>query len=341
MNNENKDIYISYWLLLITILVAFTIVIGGLTRLTDSGLSITRWDLISGIIPPLSEYDWEEKFLLYKEIPEYKILNSSMTLAEFKIIYWWEYIHRLLGRIIGVLYLLPLIFISFLKKINKKKLLIFYLILIFIFFQGIVGWYMVKSGLSDRVDVSHYRLSIHLTLAFIIFALLLWNFLDYKKIYVQNVNNKIPYYLPIIFLFFIFFQISIGALVSGLDAGQIYNSWPLMNEYFFPDDSSLNDFFSFSFLESPSIVQFVHRNIAYLIFTILIIILLMVFLNKNLKFYREIVIYNFVVLIIQITLGILTLLSGAQIILASLHQICSIFLLSTSLLLVYKNYKIN
>jgi len=341
MKNENKDIYISYWLLLITMLVAFTIIIGGLTRLTDSGLSITRWDLISGIIPPLTEYDWEETFSLYKEIPEYKILNSSMTLAEFKTIYWWEYIHRLLGRIIGILYFLPLIFFSFVKKINKKKLLIFYLILIFIVFQGIMGWYMVKSGLVNRVDVSHYRLSIHLTLAFIIFALLLWNFLDYKKIFVQNPNNKIPYYLPIILFFSIFLQISIGALVSGLDAGQIYNSWPMMNENFFPDDSSLNVFFTFSFLESPSIVQFIHRNIAYLVFILLTIILLMVFLNKNLKFYRRIVIYNFVVLLIQITLGILTLLSGAQIILASLHQIGSIFLLSTSLLLVYKNYKIN
>ena len=169
MNKENKDIYVTYWLLLITILVAFMIVIGGLTRLTDSGLSITRRDLISGILPPLSKYDWEKLFSLYKEIPEYKILNSSMTLLEFKTIFWWEYVHRLLGRIIGIFYLLPLIYFSFTNKFNKKKLVFFNFILILIVFQGFIGWYMVQSGLVERTDVSHYRLSIHLTLAFVIF----------------------------------------------------------------------------------------------------------------------------------------------------------------------------
>ena len=171
MIEENKNIYVSYWLLLITFLVALMIVIGGLTRLTGSGLSITRWDLISGILPPLSLIDWEKSFSLYKQIPEYKLINSSMTLDQFKVIYLWEYVHRLLGRIVGLFYLIPLFYFTFKRIIKKNSLVSLYLILILISFQGFIGWHMVKSGLSERVDVSHYRLALHLTLAFIIFIL--------------------------------------------------------------------------------------------------------------------------------------------------------------------------
>ena len=171
MTKKNINIYISYWLLLITFLVALMIFVGGLTRLTDSGLSITRWDLISGILPPLSLNDWEISFSLYKQIPEYKLLNSSMTLEQFKTIYWWEYIHRLLGRFVGLSYLIPLLFFTFKKVIKKNSLISLYLILFLIVFQGFIGWYMVKSGLTERIDVSHYRLSLHLTLAFIIYIL--------------------------------------------------------------------------------------------------------------------------------------------------------------------------
>ena len=181
MTVENKDIYISYWLLLITFLVAFMIFVDGMTRLTDSGLSITRWDLISGILPPLSLDDWEISFSLYKQIPEYKLQNSSMTLEQFKVIYWWEYGHRLLGRIIGLFYLIPLLYFTFKKKIKKDSAVSLYSILLLILFQGFIGWYMVKSGLTDRIDVSHYRLSLHLILAFFIFILLLWNYLKYKN----------------------------------------------------------------------------------------------------------------------------------------------------------------
>ena len=222
MIEENKNIYISYWLLLITFLVSLMIVVGGLTRLTDSGLSITSWDLISGILPPLSLSDWEKLFLLYKEIPEYKLLNSSMTLDQFKSIYWWEYIHRLLGRIVGLLYLIPLLFFTYKRVIKKSSVFSFYLILFLIFFQGLIGWYMVSSGLTERTDVSHYRLAIHLTLAFIIFILLLWNYLKYKNQQIAINSKKLPSYLPFLFMFCILVQIYIGAFVSGLDAGHIY-----------------------------------------------------------------------------------------------------------------------
>ena len=183
MTDENKNIDISYWLLLTTFLVALMIIVGGLTRLTNSGLSITNWELFSGILPPLSLNDWKQLFSLYQQIPEYNLVNSSMTLEQFKVIYWWEYFHRLLGRIVGLFYIIPLIYFTYKKKVNKNSLIFFYLIFFLIFLQGVIGWYMVKSGLSEGTDVSHYRLALHLTLAFVIFILLLWNYLKY-------INNK-------------------------------------------------------------------------------------------------------------------------------------------------------
>ena len=341
MTAKNKDIYISYWLLLITFLVALMIFVGGLTRLTDSGLSITRWDLISGILPPLSLNDWEKAFSLYKQIPEYKLINLSMTLEQFKTIYWWEYIHRLLGRFVGLFYLIPLLYFTFKKAIKKNSLISLYLILFLIFIQGFIGWYMVKSGLTERTDVSHYRLSLHLTLAFVIFILLLWNYFKYKnqKIFIRN--RKLPSYLLIFFTFCILVQISIGAFVSGLDAGQIYQSWPLMNHGYFPDDSSPKDLFSMKAFDTPSIVQFVHRNVAYFIILLFSFIAIIIFRNKDFIYLRSAVLLVFIFLFLQTLLGILTVLSGAQIVLASMHQIGSIFLISTSLILVFKNSRIN
>ena len=341
MTMKNKDIYISYWLLLITFLVALMIFVGGLTRLTDSGLSITRWDLISGILPPLSLNDWEKSFSLYKQIPEYKLINLSMTLEQFKTIYWWEYIHRLLGRFVGLFYLIPLLYFTFKKVIKKNSLISLYLILFLIFIQGFIGWYMVKSGLTERTDVSHYRLSLHLTLAFVIFILLLWNYFKYKNQKTLIRNKKLPSYLLIFFTFCILVQISIGAFVSGLDAGQIYQSWPLMNHGYFPDDSSPKDLFSMKAFDTPSIVQFVHRNVAYFIILLFSFIAIIIFRNKDFIYLRSAVLLVFIFLFLQTLLGILTVLSGAQIIIASMHQICSIFLITTSLILVFKNSRIN
>ena len=341
MIGQNKNIYVSYWLLLITFLVALMIIVGGLTRLTDSGLSITRWDIISGILPPLSLSGWEKSFTLYKQIPEYKLLNSSMTLEQFKSIYWWEYTHRLLGRIVGLFYLLPLFYFTFKKMIKKKSLISLYIILILIFFQGFIGWYMVKSGLTERTDVSHYRLALHLTLAFIIFILLLWNYLKYKN--QQNLihNKKLPSYLPILFISCVIIQICMGAFVSGLDAGQIYQTWPLMSQSYFPNDSNIKDLFSINALETPSIVQFIHRNIAYFIILLFSFIATIIYRNKDFVYLRSAVLLVFVFLFLQTFLGILTVLSGAQIILASMHQIGSILLIATSLILVFKNSRIN
>ena len=341
MLTENKNNYILKWLMLITLLVVIMIIIGGLTRLTDSGLSITKWNLFTGIIPPFTSNKWDEVFLLYKEIPEFYLEKASMTLNEFKVIYWWEYIHRLLGRIIGLFYLFPLIYFTIKKKIEKETLFSLYTILFLICIQGFVGWYMVSSGLTERTDVSHYRLSVHLTLAFVIFVLLLWNLLKYKYQKDFIPYSKLPKYIPIFFLIIVLIQISIGALVSGLDAGQIYQSWPLMNSSYFPDDSDLKILFTIKSLETPSVVQFIHRNIAYFIFLFFLVIVLMIYKNDDLRYLRKTSLLILISLVLQIFLGILTILSGAQIILASMHQIGSILLITASLILVFKNSRIN
>ncbi len=322
---------ISTWLILMFWIISFMIVVGGLTRLTDSGLSITEWQLFSGFLPPLNDSDWNNYFDLYKEIPEFKIQNYDMSLHEFKIIFWWEWAHRFLGRIIGISFLLPLLYFTI--KIGFKKLIHIYFIFVLICFQGFIGWYMVSSGLIDRVDVSHFRLSIHLIIAFIIISLIIWN---YFKLKIKHTVIKNLKYSSIILLILIYSQIVIGAFVSGMDAGQIYNSWPLMGTSYFPDDNNLINLFNTSAFSDPSLVQFMHRNLAYIIFVFYLVVLIKVYINKLSDLYFSINIVG-LILIIQIILGIFTLLYGAQIIVASMHQISSIFLVSSSVYFLYLN----
>jgi len=326
----------SIWLLLMLTFISIIIIVGGLTRLTDSGLSITKWQLFSGFLPPFNESDWNHYFNLYKKIPEYQLQNFSMNVDEFKVIFWWEWAHRILGRLLGIFFLLPLIYFSF--KIGFAKLSKIYFIFLLICFQGFMGWYMVSSGLVERVDVSHFRLSAHLLIAFIILSLIFWSFL---KINVPNRNkNKINFYLPIFFLLTIFLQILIGAFVSGMDAGTIYNSWPLMGNSYFPDDNNIINLFNLSAFSEPSIVQFLHRNLAYLILIFYLVILYKVYTKKITHSYSSIKIIG-LILIFQIILGIFTLLYGAQIFFASMHQICSIFLVSSCIYFLYLNSNTN
>ena len=312
------------------------IVVGGLTRLTDSGLSITQWQLFSGFLPPLNKSDWIMYFDLYKEIPEFKLQNYDMTMQEFKVIFWWEWAHRFLGRLIGISFLIPLIYFTF--KIKFSKLISLYLIFILICFQGFIGWYMVSSGLVDRVDVSHFRLSVHLLIAFIILSLIFWNYLKIKVN--TNYNNTIGLFLPLTFLLLVFIQISIGAFVSGMDAGKIYNSWPLMGNSFFPDDNSYSNLFKISAFSDPSLVQFIHRNLAYLISFLFFFILFKVYKNKISSLYKSVNVLGFFI-ILQVLLGIFTLLYGAQILVASMHQISSIFLVASSIYFLFINTKTN
>ncbi len=336
IDNSKLKVHISLWLGFMFSLISIMIIVGGLTRLTDSGLSITKWQLFSGILPPLNENDWAQYFNLYKEIPEFKLQNYSMTMNEFKIIFWWEWIHRFLGRLIGLAYLIPLIYFSF--KIKFKYLINLYIIFFLICFQGFVGWYMVSSGLVDRVDVSHYRLSLHLLIAFLILSLIFWNYLKLKEIEIPE--KRLNFFFPFTFLILIFVQITMGAFVSGMDAGTIYNSWPLMGNSYFPDDNAILNMFKISAFNDPSLVQFMHRNLAYLISIFYMIILYKIYKN-NIFGLKNVVYLLGVLLLIQIVLGIFTLLYGAQIGFASMHQISSIFLVSSSIYLLYKNLKTN
>ena len=325
-------IYLSKWLLFMFFLLVAMIVIGGLTRLTDSGLSITEWEFFKGFIPPLNNYTWNAYFESYKQIPEFKLQNYSMTLNEFKVIFWWEWAHRFFGRLIGLAFLIPLIFFSI--KIGFKKLYNFYLIFFLICFQGFLGWYMVQSGLVNKIDVSHFRLSIHLLFAFIILSLIFWNYLTLIKPNKKDV--KIKNIMPEIFLTLIFIQIIIGAFVSGMDAGKIYNTWPLMGNSYFPDDNSFINLFKFSAFSDPSLVQYMHRNLAYLIFFSYLIICFTILKRKIILLFKSVITLG-VIIFIQIILGILTVLSGASIITASLHQFSSILLVISALFFFYKN----
>jgi len=330
--NPKINNQLSLWLITMFWIIAIMIVVGGLTRLTDSGLSITEWQLFSGILPPLNNNDWIMYFNLYKKIPEYELQNYNMTLQEFKIIFWWEWGHRFLGRVIGISFLIPLIYFSF--KIEFYKLLNLYLIFFLICFQGFVGWYMVSSGLVDRVDVSHFRLSIHLLIAFLILSLIFWNYLKTKVI--NNNTKRISVFLPLIFLIIVFIQIVVGAFVSGMDAGKIYNSWPLMGNTYFPNDNDLKDLFKLSAFSDPSLVQFMHRNLAYLIMFFYFFIFYKIYKNKIYDLYKSINILGIFV-ILQIILGIYTVIYGAQLYIAAMHQLSSIFLVSSCIYFFYIN----
>ena len=336
IDNKQLKNYISFWLASMFWIISIMIIVGGLTRLTDSGLSITQWQLFSGFLPPLNNTQWQNYFDLYKKIPEFQLQNYSMTLQEFKIIFWWEWAHRFLGRLIGLSFLIPLIFFSF--KVGFKNLKNLYFIFFLICFQGFVGWYMVSSGLIDRVDVSHFRLSVHLLIAFLILSLIFWNYLKLKNLPFSK--KKLNLFIPFLFLLFIFLQITIGAFVSGMDAGKIYNTWPLMGSNYFPNDNEFINLLSLSSFSDPSLVQFIHRNLAYFILVLYLLILIKIYRDKIFYFFNIIKIIGFI-LIIQILLGIFTLISGAQILLASMHQISSIFLVSSVIYFLYLNKKSN
>ena len=328
--NYSLNFQLKIWMVTLLMMIVLIILVGGLTRLTDSGLSITNWELFIGSLPPLSNENWIEYFNLYKTIPEYQEQNFNMTLNEFKIIFWWEWAHRQLGRLIGLTILFPMIYFTFKNGfwILKEYSIIFFLVC----FQGFIGWYMVSSGLIDRIDVSHYRLSLHLLTAFIILSIVFWKFLKLTKIKINKVNikfNSIKFFLLLLFL-----QLIIGAFVSGMDAGKIYNTWPLMGSSYFPDDSMIADFFNLTVFDNQSLVQFIHRNLAYLIIIIYFYILYFVLKNGNVNLRTPILIVG-ITLLFQIFLGVITILSGVKMLYASLHQINSILIILSTLYFLY------
>ena len=262
----NADSAIAIWLICVAMLVFAMIIVGGATRLTDSGLSITEWLPILGVIPPLSDADWTIAFEKYKQIPEYEHVNKGMTIAEFKYIYWWEWAHRFLGRFIGLAFAMPLIIFWLLGKLRAG--LAWKLLGIFALggFQGAIGWYMVQSGLVDRVDVSHYRLALHLTTAFVIFACLVWLIRDLtaKKSEQDQIRTSSSEWITVLFIVAVIaLQVVFGAFVAGLKAGLSNNTWPLMQGHLIPNDLWTLTPWIINFVENPTTVQFIHRGLAY------------------------------------------------------------------------------
>ena len=333
MDNIQLNKFFRFWHLIVILLLISLITIGGFTRLTNSGLSITNWELFSGILPPLNEQSWDSYFSLYKTIPQYNELNSGMTIHEFKYIFWWEYIHRLLARFLGLVYLLPFIFFVLRKIIYKNNFYYYLSVLLLFIFQGFLGWFMVKSGLSVNVDVSHFRLAAHLGVAVIILLLVFWAFLNSGN---QQLNLKLftSSYLLLIFLLLVYIQIIFGAFTSGLDAGRIYQTWPYMNLNFLPDEVTLKSFFSKEIFADRAHVQLLHRLNAYLIFIVFVIFYAYKLKTKEIHLTSLTWILFF--LIIQIFLGITTLISGLNIYLAALHQLTSIFLVMSIVSSIYK-----
>ena len=332
VNSDNYIKYLKLWLITLFSLIVIMVAVGGLTRLTDSGLSITAWELFTGILPPLNINEWNFYFSQYKKIPEYQNINYGMSLDEFKVIFYWEYAHRLLARFVGLFTLLPLLFFSLYFKNTKQYSNKYYWIFFLVCLQGFIGWYMVSSGLIENNDVSHFRLSIHLSLALFILCLIFWYILDIYQI--KKLHERIPNLLLLFILKLIVLQIILGAFLSGLDGGLIYNSWPDMNGSFFPNDVGYKDLINTKLLSNPSIVQFLHRSTAYLLL-FFIIILNFIYFKKKYDF--KYVLFFDLAILFQIFLGIITLISGVEIKYASLHQLGSILVLSSYFLILYKN----
>lgn len=327
----NARRYIRFWLLGLMALVILMIEVGGLTRLTDSGLSITEWRPVTGAVPPLSAAVWESEFAKYKEIPEYKLQNEGISLADFKIIYWWEWGHRQLGRVIGLVWALGFAFFLFTRQIPTGWTIRLLIIGLLGGFQGAVGWWMVASGLSgSMVDVASYRLATHLGIAFVILGFISWYALELgltesNLIKQRRGRNKRIYNLATVLIILGFLQILLGALVAGIDAGSAYTDWPFMAGGFFPPDLFAMEPFWRNFFEDPGLVQFMHRIAGYLLFGFGVFLWLVTrqIGNKSVSFAFNIVL-GFMIL--QVALGVITVVYSAPWYFAIVHQFGAVLL---------------
>jgi cytochrome c oxidase assembly protein subunit 15 len=314
---KKLDKQILIWLIGSMIFIATIVLVGGLTRLTESGLSITKWDLFVGIFPPLSEAKWQIFFSQYQQIPEYKQVNYGMSLAQFKSIFWLEYLHRLIARLFGLFFLLPLIY--FTVQVRSRSMLKYWGMFLLIFAQGVVGWFMVKSGLSENTDVSHYRLAFHLGTAFVIFGLIWWQVLQLSNIVKQHSSLKyFSYFITIL----IFVQIVWGAFVAGLNAGLLYNEFPFMGASIVPMEFAAMQPFWLNFFENHASVQFIHRVLG-------VLILLAVSIFVALRRERWSILF-LIIVVMQVIFGISTLLYQVPIGMASLHQMMALAVFAVS-----------
>lgn len=316
------------WLIVGVVLVASMVIIGGITRLTHSGLSMVDWKLIVGAIPPLSESEWQETFTQYKQFPEFQKINTDFSLQDFKSIFWWEYIHRLLGRLIGLVFIIPFLVFLIQRRFNRSMIIKLLILLAMGAFQGFMGWYMVKSGLVNEPSVSHFRLAAHLVTAFIVCAYISWIVLDITATKISNITvPTLPAALKFL-LFLVLLQITYGAFVAGLKAGYFYPTFPKMGSEWIPlriaESYAISGWHSL--INDLTTVQFIHRWLGILAtFTVLGIHI--TYRPSIPQTGRNVFDGLLWIIILQVTLGIFTLIFGVPIVIAVSHQILALLVL--------------
>jgi len=331
VERQTRPLAIANWLLFVAGLVFLMVVVGGITRLTESGLSITEWNPIKGAIPPLTHEQWEHAFVLYKATPEYRQINgpAGMDLAQYKFIFFWEWIHRLLGRLIGLAFALPLAWFAVKRAIPQGYGWRLVALLLLGGSQGLLGWYMVQSGLVDRTDVSHFRLSAHLLLALAIMSALTWVALDLRRLAWTGEDRPSRLTRPAaITLAILTIQLLLGAWVAGLNAGQVASDWPLMQGRFFPDGVDWSHGAFWAMTNDPYLIHFLHRWWAWVVVAAMV-----VFARKVRKTpgARNASIAINAAFGTQVLLGIATVMSGVAIWLAALHQTVGALLVTATI----------
>jgi heme a synthase len=361
---------VGLWLLAVALLIAAMVTVGGLTRLTGSGLSITEWHPVTGVVPPLSDQAWQAEFAKYQRIPQYRLENRRMSLGDFKAIYWWEWSHRLLGRLLGVVFFVPFLFFAFTGAIPRAGLPRMVLLFALGGLQGFVGWWMVESGLETRVSVSQYRLAIHLGVAIILLGAILWTAFEYLRARSSSPTSgggveralasetegefrdsplrpAAPGTSParggrglnvsaFLLVALIYLQMLLGALVAGLHAGLIYNTWPSMDGRAFPESPFFSTPWWINFFENPGLTQFDHRVGAYII-AIAVIALWIAGRRAKLEGLARVSSNTLLgVMLLQILLGILTLVSQVPLPLAALHQATAVAMFASAVWHAYE-----
>lgn len=329
---SKADRAVAWWLGSVCVVVFCMIIVGGVTRLTHSGLSMVDWKPILGVVPPLGEDGWQAAFDAYKQYPEYQKVNRDMELSEFKFIYYWEYGHRILGRIIGLIFFIPLVFLAYFKMIRRELVPKLFVAFVLGGLQGLLGWYMVKSGLVDIPRVSHLRLAAHLLLAMFLLGYIFWFLMDICKVKVDKASSKVRgWLLAIAALFGV--QVTYGAFVAGLRAGLGFNTFPLMDGSWLAQAATLMTPFWINVFENGAMVQFIHRWLGALL-----ILVLIVGLFKVLGSSRRLVaawIGLSICLFAQFALGVSTLVLHVPLSLASLHQALAVIVMLVIVYLLY------
>ncbi|MCL4274724.1 MAG: COX15/CtaA family protein [Anaerolineales bacterium] len=333
---KTRNNAVMNWLFIFTVIVAFLVIFGGFVRLTRSGLSIVEWNPINGTIPPMGNHEWEAEFAKYQQTPEYQLINKGMTLDEYKYIFYIEWLHRLIARLAGLFYAIPVFYFLFKKAIPFKEFGIYFVMGSLFIAQAFMGWFMVASGLVDRPAVSHIRLTIHLLFALALFSIALWTALGHKFGFhtaTQKAKWSLPSKLALWSTVILLIQIAYGGLTAGLKAGHVSSTWPLMLGRWIPP----NLFNSWvNLFETPQTVVFIHRWLAWIG---VILVPLVIYIVKKQNYPADIhkgLWWLFGVVVLQITLGVLTVLSYVNIVIALIHQANAIVLLGLAVYFIHR-----